>query len=62
MAEKAKTNDVTATNDPAMEMDTSKATDAEIQKVLDAVHNGDSIPAGFVFDPHGKEPVRRLKD
>ena len=56
----AKAND----NDPitAVEPDTGKATDAETAKVLDAVHNGDSIPAGFVFDPHGKEPVRRLKD
>jgi hypothetical protein len=41
---------------------TNEATEAETKRVLEAVSNGDPIPAGFVFDPHGKVPVRALKD
>ena len=49
------------TNDPKPNViDTSKATDAETKAVLEAALNGDSLPSGFVFDPHGKAPVRKI--
>lgn len=54
------------TNDTEPEVDataaTSKASDADAKAVLDAAFNGDSLPSGFTFDPHGKTPVLKNKD